>query len=140
MVVARLQTKYYLQSKKRDRLQTCRWVSSRVELMNNTANSFFTENSMQRVFQNPVTYIKFSNLPFIVLSIRKQHCQFGKQYFKECPATSGQMCPQGTRKIGCLAHIHVHELTLFPSNAVPAESGICSLGSRKLKTENHRVT
>ena len=41
---------------------------------------------------------------------------------------------QGTHKINCPAHIHVHELTLFPSFAVPAaESGICSLGSRKLK-------
>ena len=75
--------------------------------------------------------ITFNGIPFIASSIRKQHCQFGQQYFKERTATSGRTHLQGTRKIGCPAHIHVHELTLFPSFAV--ESGICSLGSRKLK-------
>ena len=72
----------------------------------------------------------FNGVPFIVSTTRKQHCQFGKLYFKERTASSGQTRLQGTRKIGCPAHVHVHELTLFPSFAV---SEACALGSRKLK-------
>lgn len=75
----------------------------------------------------------FNGVPFIVSTTRKQHCQFGKLYFKERPASSGRTRLQGTRKIGCPAHVHVHELTLFPSFAITSESEACSLGSRKLK-------
>ena len=75
----------------------------------------------------------FNGVPFIVSTIRKQHCQFGQHYFKERTASSGRIRLQGTRKIGCPAHVHVHELTLFPSFAVSSESEVCSLGSRKLK-------
>ena len=58
MVVARSQTKRYLQSEERDRPQTCRWVSSRVGLIKDTSNSIFTKYPIRRVFQNPVTYVE----------------------------------------------------------------------------------
>ena len=76
--------------------------------------------------------VTFNGVPFIV-STRKQHCQFGKLYYKERAASSGLTRLQGTRKIGCPAHVHVHELPLFPSFAVTSESEDCKLGSRKLK-------
>ena len=75
----------------------------------------------------------FNGVPFIVSTTRKQHCQFGKLYYKERPASSGRTRLQGTRKIGCPAHVHVYELTLFPSFAITTESEDCKLGSRKLK-------
>ena len=77
--------------------------------------------------------VAFNGVPFIVSSIRKQHCRFGRQYFKQRSAISGRTHVQGTRKIGCPAHVHIHELTLFPSFSAPSEPGMCSLGSRKLK-------
>ena len=79
--------------------------------------------------------VTFNGVPFIVSTTRKQHCQFGKLYFKERTASSGRTRLQGTRKIGCPAHVHVHELTLFPSFAV---SEACTLGSRKLKETKAR--
>ena len=77
--------------------------------------------------------VTFDGVPFIVSATRKQHCQFGKLYFKERPASSGRTRLQGTRKTGCPAHVHVHELTLFPSFAVSGKSEAGSLGARKLK-------
>ncbi len=77
--------------------------------------------------------ITFDGIPFIVSSIRKQHCQFGHQYFKGRTSTSSRTRLQGTRKVGCPAHIHVHELILFPSFAVSNEPSNHSLGSRKMK-------
>ena len=85
----------------------------------------------------------FNGVPLIVSATRKQNCQFGKLYFKEWTASSRLTCFQGTCKNGCPAHVHVHELTLFPSFAVSSESEACSLGSRKLKEvkakKNYRI-
>ena len=62
---------------------------------------------------------------------QKQHCQFGKHYFKpKDTKTSARTRLQGTRKIGCLAHIHIHSITLYPSFAL---SNAASLGARQLK-------
>ena len=84
--------------------------------------------------------VTFNGVPFIVSATRKQHCQFGKlyMYFKERTASTGRTRLQGICKIGCPAHVHVHELTLFPSFAVSSESEACSLGSRKLKEVRHK--
>ena len=64
------------------------------------------------------------------VAICKQHCQFGSHYFKDRTPLSGRTRLQGTRKIGCPAHIHIHELTLFPSFAIPIQPGD---GTRKIK-------
>ena len=74
--------------------------------------------------------IEFNYTPFTVTETRRLDCQFGKQYFKEKPAKSNRTRLQGTRKIGCPAHITVKTLTLFPEYAIEDPS---SLGPRKLK-------
>ena len=64
--------------------------------------------------------------------VRKLHCQFGQHYYKEKKATSDFMKLQGTRKIGCPAHLNIHTIQLFPDFKIPAED-IARIGVRKLK-------
>jgi len=73
--------------------------------------------------------VHFNNTPFTVSAIRKLDCQFGKQYYKKHPGKSDRTRLQGTRKIGCQAHITVHTITLSPDFQLP-EWGICQLGPR----------
>lgn len=74
--------------------------------------------------------VEFNSIPFAVSEVRRLDCQFGKQYFKEKPVKSNRTRLQGTRKMGCPAHITVKTLTLFPEYAVEDPS---SLGPKKLK-------
>ena len=74
--------------------------------------------------------VEFNSTPFAVSEVRQLDCQFGKQYFKEKPVKSNRTRLQGTRKIGCPAHIMVKTLTLFPEYAVKDPS---SLRPKKLK-------
>ena len=74
--------------------------------------------------------VEFNYTPFTVSEIRRLDCQFGKRYYKEKPAKSNHTRLQGTRKIGCPAHITVKTLTLFPEYAIEDPS---SLGPKNLK-------
>ena len=58
--------------------------------------------------------VEFSNTPFTVSAIRKLDCQFGKHYYEEHQSKSARTQLQGTRKIGCQAHIIVRTITLYP--------------------------
>lgn len=99
-------------------------------LLKNCDTHFYTE---QRSFGNTPLKVKQLNSTvhlFTVSEIRRLDCQFGRHYFKEKPAQSNRTLLQGTRKIGCLAHITVKTLTLFPEYAVENPS---LLSPRKLK-------
>ena len=56
----------------------------------------------------------FKNTPFEI--IRRD--QFGPCYFKKKERTSDLLYIQGTRKIGCQAHINVHEYKLYPEFSI----------------------
>lgn len=74
--------------------------------------------------------ISFDGIPFTVAEIHKFYCQFGPQYYKE-HASKLHIRLQGTRKMGCPAHIHIHKLHLYLTfNVANVEA---TLGSRKLK-------
>ena len=45
-------------------------------------------------------------------------CQFGPKYFKEKPVQGKRLWLQGTRKIGCKAHVEVKAFNLYPEYAV----------------------
>lgn len=64
--------------------------------------------------------------------MKKFHCQFGKHYYKEKKPTSDRVKLQGTRKIGCPAHLHVHTIQLFPEFSISVDD-LSRLGVRKLK-------
>ena len=58
--------------------------------------------------------VEFDNTPFVVSEIRKLDYQFGKHYFKPKQSVgSSHVHLQGTRKIGCKAHVVVHTITVF---------------------------
>ena len=76
--------------------------------------------------------VEFHNTPFVVSEIRKLDCQFGKHYFKQKQAgNSGHVHLQGTRKMGCKAHIVVHSITVYCNFQLSKDE--VSLGPRKLK-------
>ena len=76
--------------------------------------------------------VEFNNTPFVVSEVRKLDCQFGKHYFKQKESVgSGRVHFQGTRKIGCKAHIVVRSITVFSDYRLSQDEE--SLGSRKLK-------
>lgn len=57
--------------------------------------------------------IEFSEVPFTGDS--EILYKFGKQYFKQRESKNLRLRLQGTRKLGCLAHISVKQYTLYPS-------------------------
>ena len=76
--------------------------------------------------------VEFDNTPFVVSEIRELDCQFGNHYFKpKQSVASGRIHLQGTRKIGCKAHVVVRTITVFSDYHLSPDEA--SLGSRKLK-------
>ena len=65
--------------------------------------------------------------------IRKMDCQFGNHYYKEKSTGKGKgrTCLQGTRKLGCPAHIEVHVITMFPEYQLSSTDSM--FGVKKLK-------
>ena len=72
---------------------------------------------------------EFGNTPFRLLERKTLDCQFGKQYYKDRPRTSSRAMVQGSRKLGCPAHIEIKVYELFPeysiSESVLAQSSVC---------------
>ena len=74
----------------------------------------------------------FDNTPFEVVRKETRECQFGPHYFKKRERKSNRMYIQGTRKMGCCAHIKICEYRLYPEYALPAVEGK-PLKSRQLR-------
>ena len=66
--------------------------------------------------------------------IRKIDCQFGQQYYKDKKQKSTRVCVQGTRKIGCKAHVVTREYILYPEFNV-AEDNLSGWKLRKIREE-----
>ena len=62
------------------------------------------------------------------------HCQFGHHYYTEKENKSTRVCVQGTRKIGCKAHIVTREYTLYPDFSVN-EDNLTTWNNEGGKTE-----
>ena len=68
--------------------------------------------------------INFNNTPFSISEEKKFDCQYGKHYFKEREpkkCKKKRLCLQGSRKIGCHAHIEIKGYTLYPEYATQTE-------------------
>ena len=82
--------------------------------------SYFFIQGAQRIFWRKTagnTDVSFDNVPFSIFEERKLDCQKGDHYYKEKPAKQCEkkrLCLQGTRKIGCPAHIHIKGYLLYP--------------------------
>jgi len=52
--------------------------------------------------------------PFSIVETKTPDCQFGPRYYKEAPPKSSRLKVQGSRNIGCRAHIVIKECVLYP--------------------------
>ena len=68
----------------------------------------------------------------MVTEIRKLDCQFGRHYYKEKQSKSTRTCLQGTRKIGCKAHVEIRSIVVYVDFHINKEE-VLSLSPRKLK-------
>ena len=76
--------------------------------------------------------VEFDNTPFVVSEVRWLDCQFGKHYFKQKQeGVFSRVHLQGTRKIGCKAHIVVRSITVYSDFQLSQDEA--SLGPRNLK-------
>ena len=60
------------------------------------------------------TTVEFNGVPFSIGGKRTMDCQYGHQYYKQRVASNKRVRLQGTRKVGCTAHITQREYTLYP--------------------------
>ena len=76
-----------------------------------------TASSSPKVFltkKEGGTNVTFDGVPFTIEKETVYDCQYGKHYYKE-KSLGKRLCLQGTRKIGCHAHIKVKEFNLYPN-------------------------
>ena len=62
--------------------------------------------------------IQFGNVPFSVAETKMLDCQFGPKYYKQKPKQGKRLWLQGTRKMGCNAHVEVKSFILYPEFAI----------------------
>ena len=75
-----------------------------------------------------------SNAPFSIVENKRLDCQFGHHYYKEKPQKSSRVQIQGSRKMGCLAHITIKKCTLYPEYSLqPHECGKSTIRALKEK-------
>ena len=55
-----------------------------------------------------------NNTPFTIVETKQLDCHFGPHYYHERKPKSHRIVLQGTRKIGCNAHISIKKCNLFP--------------------------
>lgn len=84
---------------------------------------------------------EFNNTPLRLTAKRTLDCQFGKQYYKDKPRKSSRMMIQGSRKLGCPAHIIIKVYETFPGYAISEREMRCSSAEKvKLKQVKSAIT
>ena len=89
--------------------------------------------TLPKVFWNNGKMV--SNTPFSIVENKRFNCQFGHHYHKEKPQKSSRVRIQGSRKMGCLAHITIKKCTLYTDYSLQPDEGgkstICTLKEEK---------
>ena len=62
--------------------------------------------------------IEFGDVPFAVTDAKVYDCQFGNKYYKKKPVKGKRLWLQGSRKVGCGAHVEVKSFILYPEYAI----------------------
>ena len=71
--------------------------------------------------------------PFSIVETKTLDCQFGPRYYKEKPPKSSRVKVQGSRKIGCHAHIVIKKCVLYPEYKVHQDGNKVTVPIRTLK-------
>ena len=64
--------------------------------------------------------VQFDGVPFSIGEKRTMDCQYGQQYYKPRTTLNKRVRLQGTRKMGCKAHIIQRQYILYPEFAIPS--------------------
>lgn len=62
--------------------------------------------------------INFNDIPFSISENILLDCQYGQKYYKQKPKQGNKVWLQGTRKVGCMAHVEVKSFKLYPQYAI----------------------
>ena len=104
--------------------------------MFNTATCLIQDpDKHQKFFWERKDGTNFNETPFTVDKQTVFDCQYGSKYFKDKESKHARLRLQGTRKIGCCAHIKVTQFTLFTGYHIPSmeKQGLSSWKLRKLR-------
>ena len=74
--------------------------------------------------------LRKDNTAFTIMHMETE-CQFGHKYYKDKPSQSSRIKIQGTRKLGCKAHITVKKCVFYPEYKVDNQG----IASRNIKYE-----
>ena len=79
--------------------------------------------------------MNFDDTPFTVDKHTMFDCQYGQHYFKNKECKHARLRLQGTRKIGCCAHIEIIQYTLYPDYQITKQEkeGLSSWKLRLLR-------
>ena len=82
------------------------------------------------------------NTPFCVLESKRLECHFGSHYFKEKPQNSHRLQLQGSRKIGCNAHIMIKKCAIYPQYkaSVTGKTSIRTVKEKIMKDLKAKLT
>ena len=69
--------------------------------------------------------VEFNTTPFRLIEKKTLDCQFGKQYYKDKPRKSTRTMIQGSRKLGCPAHITIKVYETFPEYSISETQTSC---------------
>ena len=69
--------------------------------------------------------VEFNTTPFRLIEKKTLDCQFGKQYYKDKPRKSTRTMIQGSRKLGCPAHITIKVYESFPEYSISETQTSC---------------
>ena len=72
-----------------------------------------SSKEQNKIFWERKDGTKFDDTPFIIGKHTELDCQYGAKYFKDKESKHARLRLQGTRKIGCCAHIRIVQFTLF---------------------------
>ncbi len=67
-----------------------------------------------KIFWEKKNAVNFKDTPFSVDKHTTLDCQYGQHYFQKKECKHARLRLQGTRKIGCCAHIQTIKYTLYP--------------------------
>ena len=79
--------------------------------------------------------VQFDGVPFSIGEKRTMDCQYGQQYYKPRTTLNKRVRLQGTRKMGCKAHIIQRQYILYPEFAIPSSCSYESMRQERLAKE-----
>ena len=100
----------------------CREFAEQISILLVTSVHTYTHNTLATAkILWRLGGLQFNNTPFSIVESRRLECQFGPHYYHEKQQKSTRIRLQGSRKVGCHAHIMVKKCILYSGYNVTDE-------------------